>query len=125
MVVFISSKLVPTGRGVGHYLIVDDVMLYYHTIGIPVSNDALSEGFIYPNPASDVVNLRFELTNNQEITISISDINGRQVKSGQYDLKSGMQQLQIGLQGIPSGTYLISIGSGKERYYSSNLLINK
>ena len=62
---------------------------------------------VYPNPATDVVNISFE--NTSDTYISIMDLQGRvlgtQVASG----ANGTQVVSFSTEGFAKGTYVVSI----------------
>ena len=62
---------------------------------------------VYPNPATDVVNISFENTN--DTYVSIMDLQGRvlgtQVASG----ANGTQVISFSTEGFAKGTYVVSV----------------
>ena len=69
---------------------------------------------VYPNPANDLVQLTFAgLT--ESIQLNVFDITGRMVM--QQSLNGNINQAQLNTASLPSGAYLIRVGSGKERAY--------
>ncbi len=77
---------------------------------------------VYPNPASDHVNMHSELFTSGEFQIRIFDMTGKEVR--RYDLKGGSNELQISFgSAIPDGVYLLYIYTG---YYiqSQTITIN-
>jgi hypothetical protein len=123
--VFSSSKLTPTGRGIGNYLIVDDVVLWSHYVGIAAGSFDKANSFVYPNPASDYVNVRFELKSDKRITLSLLDMNGRQIKISNYSLSSGNHNLRFDLPDVANGNYLIVLGDGEFSLFSKQIVVNK
>jgi photosystem II stability/assembly factor-like uncharacterized protein len=74
-----------------------------------VSGEFLANGIkIYPNPASDFIQVDFASISGIEATLF--DLNGRRLKQEKL---SG--NLRWDLKGIPSGTYFLSLQSGTER----------
>lgn len=63
---------------------------------------------IFPNPASSVVNIRFE-SHPGPVSIQIMDIHGREMDSFQSD----SEKVQIGLSHYPNGIYNVFIDDGK------------
>jgi hypothetical protein len=122
---FSSSKFTPTGRGVGNYLIVDDVVLWSHFVGIPISLNNQENGFVYPNPAKESINVQFELNKPSEITISLVDLSGRKIKSGDYTLTKGKQSVKIDIQDVTDGQYLVVIAQGDNQIYSRKVVVRK
>jgi len=77
---------------------------------------------IYPNPASDFVEIRSTGVFS-DLTISIYDVNGRQVYSACcVSLASGHS---IEVSGLISGKYSVVMNDGSEVIYSSPLIITR
>ncbi|MHA3789367.1 T9SS type A sorting domain-containing protein [Flavobacterium hauense] len=96
-----------------HYLTDDAFALLVDDFSVTADGTAgLNENLasklsVYPNPANNVVTI----DNNQNIqisAISIVDINGRTVKSAQYD---GVSNAQINISELSSGIYMMNIAS--------------
>lgn len=69
-----------------------------------LKNDVLE---IYPNPATDKVNIRLT----ESSTINIMDISGRQVFSGQYEKGDAM----VDVSHLTSGVYVVKCGDAVKR----------
>jgi hypothetical protein len=68
-----------------------------------------SEGFvIYPNPATDNINVAFEAQNGT-YEISIIDLTGRVIASSSLTNVSGAQVVEMPVSEIANGNYLVSI----------------
>lgn len=65
---------------------------------------------VYPNPASDVLNVSFEATNGN-YDISILDIAGRIVTSNNYTNLTGSQTIAVPVNGLVPGNYIVTIAS--------------
>lgn len=65
---------------------------------------------IYPNPTSDVLNVSFD-AQAKEYTISILDIQGREVATHAYSNLSGQQTITLPVDALVSGNYLVKIAS--------------
>ena len=77
---------------------------------------------IYPNPATDYVNIRIENDQTVKVDISLLNINGakvRQLFDGQID---EAQTLSFPLSGMTPGSYICSMNIGSN-YYASVLVI--
>jgi hypothetical protein len=66
---------------------------------------------IYPNPASDIVNISFEEPVDGEINLTILDSQGKLVKRDV--IESAMTEKQINLQELPAGIYYLRMNKGK------------
>jgi DNA-binding beta-propeller fold protein YncE len=65
---------------------------------------------IYPNPASNVITLNVNKTNNENLTLNIYSISGTLVKSEMLKLN----QQRTNIADLPNGVYLITIKSKNE-----------
>jgi hypothetical protein len=65
---------------------------------------------VYPNPASDVVNISFEAAN-ADYAISLMDLQGRVVSSQSLTNAFGTQLISFSTESISKGSYIVSIKS--------------
>jgi hypothetical protein len=72
---------------------------------------------VYPNPASNVINVVFE-AENTEYTITLTDMQGRVVFSDVYSNLSGAQQLTVPVDQLQAGSYMINLGKNGESFSS-------
>lgn len=84
-----------------------DADLLYTGTSDPID---LVELAIYPNPATDILNLRFSSPSFAFRSLDIYDANGRRIQGG---FRSGKQDLTIDVSTLPSGTYFVRIETGK------------
>lgn len=74
-----------------------------------VNENLLSNLSVFPNPANDVVNV----TNAENILvngITVTDLNGRTVKSSKFD---GVANASINISDLASGVYMMTVSSDK------------
>ncbi len=64
---------------------------------------------VYPNPASDVVNISFENVN--DTYVSIMDLQGRVLATQVTSGTNGTQVVSISTEGFAQGTYVVSVQS--------------
>jgi Outer membrane protein Omp28/Secretion system C-terminal sorting domain len=69
---------------------------------------------VYPNPATDNVNVTFEATG--DYTITITDMAGRVVSTNAFSNLSGAQNIAIPVADLMSGNYLISVANNVASY---------
>lgn len=69
-----------------------------------------NEFSVYPNPASDKLNVSFK-ADNVDYTINITDLSGRVILSNSYTKLSDSQLIELPLTGISSGNYIVSVSS--------------
>lgn len=65
---------------------------------------------VYPNPASDVVNISFEASN-ADYAVSLMDLQGRVVSSQELSNANGTQLISFSTESIAKGSYIVSIKS--------------
>ena len=75
---------------------------------------------MYPNPAKDVVNLAYNLTDTNAI-VSIYDVTGRLVHEVALDSVSGTRELNV--SSYPAGVYMVLVKRGAEVVSSSKLVV--
>jgi hypothetical protein len=92
-------------------------------VGIPDREPELNVG-IYPNPATTSVNVDFVLIDNQEVSINIYDLSGRNVMNNEPGtLSPGDHQIRIKTEGLEPGIYLIRAQIG-QKTFNQKLTIN-
>jgi len=69
-----------------------------------MSNAAIQ---IYPNPAQDDLTIEYQLTNNEDATLQITDITGRMVAA--KNLSSQKQEEVVDISGFAQGLYLYKV----------------
>lgn len=64
---------------------------------------------VYPNPASDKLNVVFTALKNIDLTLTLSDISGRVVKQVNYPARQGKNNFIFDLGNMPKNIYILSI----------------
>ncbi|WP_176521705.1 T9SS type A sorting domain-containing protein [Longimonas halophila] len=73
--------------------------------------DALHIREGYPNPAHDRVTVPYASPNAQQVTVSVYDILGRQVRSAPREMAAGRSTMQVDVSRLSSGTYFLRVES--------------
>ena len=70
---------------------------------------------VFPNPASDLLNVRFHIEKQQNCSMDVLDVHGRQVLGvfENKEIKLGEVDVQVRLEGFVSGLYLLRLQNGK------------
>lgn len=76
-------------------------------------NDAFA-AVVYPNPATDAVNVDFDATG-ADYVINITDLSGRVISTVALSNATGAQKVTLNTESLSSGNYLISIESNGAR----------
>lgn len=94
---------------------IDDVLITgTNMTGMPESSGAVRFN-TYPNPANDVLNLSFELTESAPVTVNIYDISGKLISTENKGTLSGQQFVQTDVSTLPAGMYRIELVTGSNR----------
>ena len=80
--------------------------------GIEINPDLGVEVTVYPNPASDILNIRFSEALNGETMIYLSGPDGRLIYN--ESLLPGVLIKEIIMQKYPAGTYFLRIQNGNK-----------
>ena len=67
----------------------------------------------YPNPADDILNVKYEQTNNRNARFRIFDISGQVIS----DIKADQDHFQFSLIGYKPGLYFMQLDDGEDQYY--------
>src|SRR6218665_1048323 len=65
---------------------------------------------VYPNPASDVVNIDFT-GNGNDYTVAIVDVTGRQLVTKVITSVEGAQSIELPVSGLASGNYIVTLNT--------------
>ena len=110
-----NSDLVIAFKGTSAY----GNSLYFDDVNVSSSvntNEAIAlEGMkVFPNPASDLVNIQFNLAAAQEMNISISNALGQTVKQvNTGNLNAGQQDFAVNTANLAAGMYFINFTDGQ------------
>lgn len=65
----------------------------------------------YPNPASNQVTCRYQLTNQRSVTITLHELSGKFLRElmAQQNVTAGIHEPELQLRDIPPGAYLIAV----------------
>ena len=67
---------------------------------------------IYPNPASDELNINFFFTENSSIDATIVDMLGKTVYSNKFNAEEGFNNQSINIESLYNGIYFLKINQG-------------
>jgi hypothetical protein len=66
---------------------------------------------VYPNPATDILTVDFEATNNDDYAVSILDLQGRVVSSQNLSALNGAQKVTFDVNNLAKGSYVVTVSS--------------
>ena len=97
----------------GEYLELLEMLTDINDVAYPAGLEAT----IFPNPTNDITNLVFNISETDNISISLLDISGRLVKIIDEEKKTkGNYSYQIDLSPEQSGMYFLSIATSERTY---------
>ncbi|MCZ4407909.1 M43 family zinc metalloprotease [Cryomorphaceae bacterium 1068] len=108
----------------GNNIFIDDINIYDpNTLSVD-NNEVVKEITLFPNPATDNVRLRLDLSENQNIRIDVVDASGRVVQSPYTGtMTSGTQSIQIQLDSsLTPGMYFVRL-TGEEGIAVRKLIV--
>ncbi|MBK6732293.1 MAG: T9SS type A sorting domain-containing protein [Bacteroidetes bacterium] len=79
---------------------------------------------LYPNPADNYSLIRVNLSQPQELTITVTDISGKIVASNNYGMQTGDNVYSLNTETLGSGIYFVNIQTNEEMI-SKKLVITK
>ncbi len=91
--------------------------------GIDGINVVKSAPIVYPNPASDNVVVKYDITNKTNITVNIYNMIGQQLMTSTQEVAAGEVNIRLNVEKLPQGIYYIKSDIGKQTF--TNKLIKK
>jgi len=87
-------------------MVIDYVRVYQERV-LSVSEELTSQVLFYPNPVSQILNLNFKSSINQNIGVSVLDVMGRVVY--QLNAKAVNQKLELNVAHLKQGVYFMQL----------------
>ncbi len=60
---------------------------------------------VYPNPTTDLINVALEMKNNEQVLVTLIDMNGQVIESKSKMMLTGKNELQFNVSDLPTGIY--------------------
>jgi hypothetical protein len=91
------------------------VMLPLHAIGSNMGKDPLS---IYPNPASEILTIKFESGSAEMPDVRILDLTGKEVLKIEKQLiyENSVYQTSVDISSLKAGIYFVKVVQAKKVY---------
>ena len=101
----------------GNNFYLDDINLYQgepsdDIVFVGVEQEHIGDFSLFPNPAEDVLNIRFEQKAGIPTTIVITDISGKQVMEQKINSAKGDNLVLLDIENLSPGIYLVGLGQG-------------
>lgn len=94
---------------IGIYNNVDEVWLGMWVDPTGISNQQLSGLKMYPNPATDIVNITFSSENAENGVISVMNLMGQTIYTQPVEIMEGYNFVTVPVNNFKSGVYLVTI----------------
>lgn len=94
----------------GNNVYVDDITISNVSCSLGLGEEAVETFNVFPNPATDVVNVTFE-AENADYTIAIVDLQGRVMTSQELTSLNGSQSITLPVNNLAKGSYIVTISS--------------
>jgi hypothetical protein len=99
-----------TGFGFASDLAIDDFSAF--DAGTSLSEDNWTEGLrAFPNPSNGVFQLESQLPLSAATNITLRDLSGRTLWSGNFESNAGANSMAINIKDQPQGLYLLEVQS--------------
>jgi len=83
------------------------------SLGEEVSEEQLVPLALFPNPTSDIVQLKLDLPEAAEVHVGVYDVAGKLLRDELIgDFQKGEQQLQLSTKGLAEGAYFVRLRAG-------------
>lgn len=108
---YVYSDLMPL-QGANYYRLkqIDLDGAYEHTPAVVVFfGKETAEPTVFPNPATDVVHVAFDMPMRGTAYLQVVDVNGKVVRDSDLDLDSGPGTVGLRIQDLDAGTYNVRI----------------
>ena len=79
----------------------------------------------FPNPASDVLNILFNNSGNNNVSIIIYDISGREIIREEKVVSEGSNILTLETNALSSGSYSVSLLNSRNEILARDLFLKK
>ena len=86
-------------------------------------NDRIQVSHAYPNPASDFLDIDYQVVGNQELRIGFFNVLGEQVK--EFSLDRDQKTLRISLRDFSSGMYLYQLSIDGRSVATKKIIVRK
>jgi subtilisin-like proprotein convertase family protein len=89
-----------------------------------VDTFSLNEVSLWPNPVKGILNVKINNVNNEDVKISLFDLQGRKISTSVNKVNSSIFTKEIDTKNVSSGVYLLSIQQGNKKA-TKKIIISK
>lgn len=91
----------------GNALYIDNIWTSADALG--VEENTLEDAILFPNPANNNAELSFNVVESGQVTVTVMDMNGRQMSSTTTEASVGAQSMNLDVTNYPAGIYMVQI----------------
>ena len=81
----------------------------FYAIASVEDYNGIEDLIVYPNPATNYVNVEFTIPQSERITFRLMDLTGKMLKNATLDGVAGSNQYKFDIHGVSKGLYLLEI----------------
>lgn len=108
MIVLKASGANPTNND---YLWVDNLAFSGSVAGLNESSSIINEMSVYPNPIQDKINISFNLQDEKDVSLNVTDIDGKLIHTQNLGKINGEIHQTIDASKYPKGIYFVKVSS--------------
>lgn len=87
-----------------------NITAQYFVVGVDGVVKTDTEAFLlYPNPATNTLNIKYNFGSNTTAHVSVMDVLGKVVYTQDLGVKTGVQDIALNLTRIPQGNYIVKL----------------
>ena len=99
-------------------------MEYQSHSPLGISENSVHDLKIFPNPANDVINIKFSNVKDQKVALELISVTGQQLRYREFFAEAGSSSENINVTTLPEGIYFLRI-IGEEEVLIRKLLIKR
>jgi hypothetical protein len=81
---------------------------------IDLIRETAQEIRVYPNPSKEQVNVEFSSTQASNITVQVSDMQGRVMLKAEHQVAEGLVRVPVQINHLPAGNYMVQVLSNTQ-----------
>ncbi len=96
---------------------VDSFAAVYSIVQTRVANEEVAQTDLktYPNPVQNTVNIDFEISEAQNVALTVFSLSGQIMHLDRFNVPQGKQQRTIDVSNMPNGVYMLYLGGEKDK----------
>lgn len=96
---------------------------YSNIVAIEHKSSEFSVASIYPNPATNELNIQVEAPGESNASVSVKDITGREIYNSSFELREGSQKLTLNTTSFAAGSYMVTVSYGDKPPVNKKVVI--